>query len=293
VGLLWPYNLAIVILATATWMFFTPSLDRTVHFQLGWIAEIFVRDLILLTIVSGGLHLRLYTTRGQGKKFKYSERWLAKDDPKFLFRDQTWDNIFWNLTSGCFFWTAWEAVTLYLFANKLIPYLDWRLHPVYFLLMFLGFFLIRQVHFYFIHRLIHWKPLYRISHYVHHKNVNIGPWSGLSMNPIEHFIYFSCAILNWVIPSHPIHAVFNLMHAAILPAVGHSGFHRFVGRGERGLPNDNYFHYLHHRFFTVNYGNDAFPLDVWFGSFYDGSPESHSALLARRGGKELTSSSGG
>jgi sterol desaturase/sphingolipid hydroxylase (fatty acid hydroxylase superfamily) len=45
---------------------------------------------------------------------------------------------------------------------------------------------------------------------------------------------------------------------------------------------DNYFNYLHHRFFTVNYGVEMVPLDKWFGSFHDGSPEAHKAMLARR-----------
>jgi len=72
------------------------------------------------------------------------------------------------------------------------------------------------------------------------------------------------------------------MHAGVSPAPGHSGFYKFTGKGERGVIIDNYFHYLHHRFFTVNYGVEALPLDAWFGSFHDGSPEAHQAMLARR-----------
>ena len=30
---------------------------------------------------------------------------------------------------------------------------------------------------------------------LHHKSHNPGPWSGLSMHPIEHFLYYSCAWL--------------------------------------------------------------------------------------------------
>ena len=46
--------------------------------------------------------------------------------------------------------------------------------------------------------------------------------------------------------------------------------------------SDNYFHYLHHRYFTVNFGHESVPLDKWFGSFHDGSPEAHEMMLARR-----------
>ena len=102
------------------------------------------------------------------------------------------------------------------------------------------------------------------------------------MHPIEHLLYFSGVLLHWIIPSHPVHALFHLMHAAVSPPLGHAGFHKLVTKEERGLMADNYFHYLHHRFFTVNYGHESVPLDKWFGSFHDGSPEAQAAMLARR-----------
>jgi sterol desaturase/sphingolipid hydroxylase (fatty acid hydroxylase superfamily) len=281
-GFLWPYNLVVALIAVVSWLFFTPGLDRTATFQAGWIAEIFVRNVVLVVLISGALHLRLYATKGQGMKFKYSDKWLATKDKRFLFGNQTWDNVFWSLTSGCIIWTAYEAVTLWAWANKLIPYVDFKTRPVYFVLIMIAVIFLRQVHFFFVHRLIHFKPLYKISHYLHHTNINIGPWSGLSMHPIEHLLYFSGVLLHWIIPSHPIHALYHLIHAGVTPALGHTGFHKFVGKGERGLTDDNYFHYLHHRYFTVNFGNEAVPLDLWFGSFHDGSTEAHAALLARR-----------
>ena len=282
-GFLWPYNLAVALIAVAAWLFFTPGFERTVQFEVGWIAEVFARNVVLLILVAGGFHLRLYVMKSQGTKFKYSDKWLATKDPRFLFRNQTWDNVFWSLSSGCIIWTDYESVTLWAYANKLIPYVDFRAHPVYCVLLMVAVVFLRQIHFYFVHRFSHWKPLYGISHYLHHKNINIGPWSGLSMHPIEHLLYFSGVLLHWIIPSNPVHAIFHLMHAGLTPTLGHTGFHKFVGKGERGIMGDNYFHYLHHRWFTVNFGNEAVPLDLWFGSFHDGSPEAQAALLARRG----------
>jgi len=40
--------------------------------------------------------------------------------------------------------------------------------------------------------------------------------------------------------------------------------------------------YLHHKYFTVNFGVEALPLDKWFGRFHDGSPEAHAAMLEQR-----------
>ena len=98
--------------------------------------------------------------------------------------------------------------------------------------------LYRELHFYAVHRLIHWPPLYRTIHSLHHRNTNPSPWSGLSMHPLEHVLYFSAVVLHWVVPSHPIHAMYTLFHLAMAPVPGHSGFDRFevgepLGRHER------------------------------------------------------------
>jgi sterol desaturase/sphingolipid hydroxylase (fatty acid hydroxylase superfamily) len=282
VGFLWPFFSIYALIAVVAWAYFTPALERTTTFQFGWIAEIYLRNVVLLTIVAGGFHLRLYTTRGQGKKFKFSDKWLAAGNKKFLFNNQTYDNVFWSLTSGCLIWTGYEAVTLWAYANEIIPYVDWQTHPVYFVLMMIAVVFLRSFHFYWVHRWSHWKPLFKISHYLHHKNINIGPWSGLSMHPIEHLLYFSGVFFHWIIPSHPIHAIFHLMHAGITPAEGHTGFAKLVTKGEQGIKSNHYFHYLHHKYFTVNFGVEAVPLDKWFGSFHDGTPEAGAVLQKSR-----------
>ena len=43
-----------------------------------------------------------------------------------------------------------------------------------------------------------------------------------------------------------------------------------------------YAHYLHHKYFEVNYADGMVPLDKWFGSFHDGTPEAHEAMKHRR-----------
>ena len=173
-------------------------------------------------------------------------------------------------------------MTLWAYSNDIIPYVDIRQHPFYAAFLTLAVVYLRYFHFYFVHRLIHWKPLYRLCHYLHHRNINVGPWSGLSMHPIEHLLYFSGVFLHWIIPSGPYHAIFHLMHAGISPAIGHVGFHELVISDGVKVPSDNYFHYLHHRMFTVNYGVQDFPLDWWFKTQHDGSPESLARIRGSR-----------
>ena len=279
---LWPYNLFYIGLAVVCWLFFTPSLETTKQFDWTWIGALYLRNAVLLTLIAGGLYLRLYLLRAQGLQYKYLDNWLATNDKKFLFGSQTWDNIFWNFASGCVLWTGYEAVTLWAFSNKLIPFVDFRQNPVYCVLLLVAVIFLRYGHFYFIHWLSHWKPLFKVSHYLHHKNINFGPWSGLSMHPVEHLLYFSGVLLHWIIPSNPLHAIFHLMHAGISPALGHAGFHKLATSENHALAADHYFHHLHHRYFTVNFGVQEFPLDWWFQTHHDGSPESHARMMAAR-----------
>jgi sterol desaturase/sphingolipid hydroxylase (fatty acid hydroxylase superfamily) len=281
-GYLFPWNAIYCLLAIATWLYTQPELSRMAEFRLDWIAQIYFRNFALLVLFAGGLHLRLYTVRGQGSKFKFNPKWLGEKNPTFLWGNQLRDNIFWSVASGCTVWTAYEVLMMWAYANGMTSYVDWGTEPVYCALLLCALLLWHVVHFYFTHRLLHWRPLYRSAHYVHHKNVNIGPWSGLAMHPIEHIIYFSGVLIFWIVPSHPIHALFALQFAALAPASGHSGFERAVVKGKVTLPGD-FFHYLHHRYFECNYGSPNVPFDRWFGSFHDGSPEAHAQMKERWG----------
>ena len=126
------------------------------------------------------------------------------------------------------------------------------------------------VHFYVFHRAIHWPPLYNTVHYLHHANNNPSPWSGLAMHPVEHLIYFSGVLLLWVVPSTPIHAIYFVTLVGLAPVEGHSGFGKIV-LGRHSFASDGYYHYLHHKFFSVNFGDALLiPLDRLFGTFHDG-----------------------
>jgi sterol desaturase/sphingolipid hydroxylase (fatty acid hydroxylase superfamily) len=281
-GYLWPWSVLYLVVAVLTWTYLTPALTTMQGFAFGWVGLILARNLAMTLAVYGVWHLRLYYRKSQGTDFKYNSRWPSSDNAIFLFRSQTLENMFWTLVSGVPVWTAFEVVTLWAMANGLIPMLDIQAHPILASLFFVFILVYREVHFYLIHRLIHWPPLYRSVHSLHHKNVNPGPWSGLSMHPVEHALYFSGVLLHWVVASHPIHVIFHLQHLAFAPAKGHSGFERMVIKGDFALQTNDYFHNLHHKYFECNYGGDGtVPLDKWFGTFHDGSEEADETMKKR------------
>jgi sterol desaturase/sphingolipid hydroxylase (fatty acid hydroxylase superfamily) len=276
-GFMWPRNLTLLAIATVCWFFTEPALARCTHFHWDWLLQIWGRNLVLTWLVYGGYHLYLYVFKGEGTKGKYDARWPAEDSGIFLFRNQVYDNIFWTGGVAVLIWTTYEAIGLWLFANHHIPYLSWSEHPVWFVAWIFAIPFWREFHFYWIHRAIHWKPLYRHVHSLHHKNVNPGPWSGMAMHPVETTIYLSVAMIHWIIPSHPLHFLFDLQNTALSPACSHHGFEGPILEGK--WPTGSRFHYLHHRHFECNYGGITLPLDKWFGTFRDGVPKGTGANL--------------
>ncbi len=278
-GFFWPWNTLYFLLAIATWFFFSPAIKDCVSFNLSWMSIIFFRNLAILIAIAGSLHLRLFMLRSQEDRYQYNSNPLDKSGKKWMFKNQTKDNIFWSCISGSSIWSAYEIIFFWLYANNYLPYIEFNDNPIWFVLWFIIILFWREFHFYVTHRIIHFEPLYKYVHYLHHKNIKIGPWSGLSMHPIEHIIYFSVVLIHCIIPSHPLHFIFNLQHTALSPLQGHSGYDKIEITKKHKIPHSSFFHYLHHKHFKCNYGESTIPLDKWFGTFYDGSQNSFKKVF--------------
>ena len=283
-GYLFPWNTFYAAVAIAAYKFATPNTATMRHFSPGWITWLLVRNLAVTIAWFGIFHLRLYTRRTQEIMFKYNARW-PRNSGRFMFGGQTRENVFLTLASGVPIWTGYEAITMWLFANGHITWLKWSRNPVWFIALFVLIPLWRELHFYAVHRLIHAPRLYKAVHSLHHRNTNPGPWSGLSMHPVEHVVYFSAVLIHWVVPSHPVHAMYNLFHLAMAPVPGHSGFEKVKIGDARAFDTGCLNHYLHHKYFEVNYSDGAIPLDRWFGSFHDGSADAHEQMKQRLVGR--------
>ena len=59
-------KLIIVGLAFVSFYLFQPPLEETKTLAFGWIGEIYIRNLVLMTAVAGGLHLYFYTFNQAG-----------------------------------------------------------------------------------------------------------------------------------------------------------------------------------------------------------------------------------
>jgi sterol desaturase/sphingolipid hydroxylase (fatty acid hydroxylase superfamily) len=269
-------------LAALVFVLTQPEVEAMQSLALGWVATIWLRNLGLLCLVAGLLHVWLYRFSAQGQDLKYDARAFAVGNGIFKFRNQVHDNMFWSLASGVTVWTLYEVGYFWAAANALTPVTSFAASPVWSVLWVLLIPIWASFHFYWIHRALHWPPLYKLAHNLHHRNINIGPWSGMSMHPVEHALYFSSLLIHLVVPSDPIHVMFHLYNLALNPAVSHSGFEALVVKSKRQMALGDFFHQLHHRYFECNYGTAEVPWDAVFGSFHNGTPDATKRIRARK-----------
>ena len=79
--MLWPYGLFYIGLSVVVWNYFTPALARMERFEIGWVAEIYVRNLVMVAVWVSAIHFWLYVRRAQGKQYKYDGQWLSTTSP--------------------------------------------------------------------------------------------------------------------------------------------------------------------------------------------------------------------
>lgn len=272
----------LLMLAIAAWTWFTPSLERARNFQLDWMLEIGLRNLVIVMVVAGGLHLFLFTCRKQDDEFRYDARPLARHSKIFHFGNQVWDNIFWTLVGSVPIGTLWECLMLWSFANGHVTLIGFAENPAWFVGLMLIIPIWSGFHFYWYHRLGHVQPLYRWFHSWHHKNVNTGPWSGHAMHPIEHLFLYSDIAIYFLVASHPIHVIFNAMLHTVAGPTSHCGYHEVKLNRFIKLQLGDFMHQLHHRFIDCNYGSYETPWDKIFGSFHDGTAAGDHYIQQRR-----------
>jgi hypothetical protein len=105
-GYIWPWNCIYLAICLVSHAYTTPDAAVCAAYAWKWIAQVYLRNLALLWMVSGGWHLLLYQLKVMGTNQKYDAKWQAEHNSRFLFNDQVYDNIFWSCTSGVGIWTA-------------------------------------------------------------------------------------------------------------------------------------------------------------------------------------------
>lgn len=259
------------IIALAIYIFVLPPLEQMKTFQLGWVFTVWMMNVLPQAIIAGGLHWWLYMRRGQGMTKKFDARDLTRKNGIFTFNNQVLDNIWWTIGSAMSVATVYQCVVYWMMANGKVPVISYATNPLWFVAWMALIPTWSGLHFYWVHRLEHHPRLYKYVHAVHHRNVNVGPWSGISNHWYENMLYFTTYFVHLVVPSGPLHLVFHSYFQQISPVLSHCGFEKLIAKNSEVAKSGDFFHQLHHRYFECNYGTSEIPFDKWFGTFHDGS----------------------
>ncbi|MBV6499248.1 MAG: hypothetical protein CJBNEKGG_01700 [Prosthecobacter sp.] len=113
--------------------------------------------------------------------------------------------------------------------------------------------------FYWTHRLMHHRRLFRLFHKVHHESTNPSPWAAYSFAPLEALAQ-ACIfpLLAFTVPMHPLAFFVFMVWQITFNVIGHTGYEYFppwlmkswLGR----LLNTPTNHVQHHEKMRGNYG---------------------------------------
>jgi Delta7-sterol 5-desaturase len=161
---------------------------------------------------------------------------------------------------------------------------------VIFFLMFPVMILIHDAYFYWMHRFMHWQPIYKFVHLLHHKSSNPGPFTTYSFAPLEAIGEVSIIIVfAFTIPIHPLNILGFLIFQTIHSVYIHMGYEimpkslnkHWLGKYYCTSINHN----MHHQYYKGNYGLYFTWWDRWMGTLhpkYDETYEKTAGLLNRK-----------
>ena len=124
---------------------------------------------------------------------------------------------------------------------------------------FLALVVLHDAWFYWTHRLMHLRGVYKWTHRTHHRSVNPSPFAAYSFAPAEAFVQALFAPLAlMLVPTHPVVFMLFMLHEILRNALGHSGFEIYPASWQRHpllrWVNTASHHHLHHATLSGNYG---------------------------------------
>ena len=141
----------------------------------------------------------------------------------------------------------------------------------WFALSIIAALVLHDTYFYWTHRLLHLRALFRLVHRVHHLSTNPTPWTANAFHPLESVVQAGAVVLIiFVVPIHPVALVAFQVISTAINVYGHSGYELYP----RGWPrhwlgrwiNTSVAHNTHHAAARHNYGLYFLFWDRWLGT---------------------------
>lgn len=129
----------------------------------------------------------------------------------------------------------------------------------YYFCVFPVLFIMHDLYFYIMHRIMHHPALFKYIHLVHHKSTNPSPWAAYAFHPLEAIIEQGIVIIFYfTLPVHITHLAIFFLFSIIYNVYGHLGYELYpkgFNRTKIGKwINTSINHNQHHQYFKGNYG---------------------------------------
>jgi sterol desaturase/sphingolipid hydroxylase (fatty acid hydroxylase superfamily) len=129
----------------------------------------------------------------------------------------------------------------------------------YFFLAFPLMFFVHDTYFYWMHRLIHHKKLFKLVHLVHHQSTNPSPWAAYAFHPLEAVAEAGIfVVFLYTLPVHFLHLFIFFFIMIVYNVYGHLGYELYPKNFNRHWLgkwiNTSVSHNQHHQYFKGNYG---------------------------------------
>ncbi len=226
--------------------------SNNTSFLEGWTAISFL-FLIRYVILSGIAYLFYYMLFKKQWNFKKIQR-------KFPRNKDYYREVVYSLFTFVVFGLIGAFVFLTEFKNYTKVYDEVSEYgQLYFICSIVIMVFIHDTYFYWTHRLMHHKYLFKLFHKVHHLSHNPSPWAAFAFHPLEAIIEASIIfVIVFTIPSHPIAVLTFLIVMTVYSVYGHLGYElypKFFYKNWFGKwINTSINHNLHHQSGRDNYG---------------------------------------
>ncbi len=154
-------------------------------------------------------------------------------------------------------------------------YWDTFKYPLYYIpISFFICLVVQDTLFYWTHRFMHWRPVFKYFHAGHHKSVSPSPWAIFAFQPAEAILQFiSLSLIVIFVPMKPIIFLAYMSYDSMINIAGHTG-HEMIPRWLsrhwmfKGFNNVTH-HDNHHTSMRHNFGAFFNVWDRWMGTFLD------------------------
>lgn len=157
----------------------------------------------------------------------------------------------------------YAAIATFVYICYVHGYTQMSTGPVargYHLFSLVALMLVHDTYFYWVHRALHTKLLFRVIHKHHHDSLAPTPWAAYSLSTGEAILQCPLWVLCFTVPAHPVVVLAVLSLQNIYDTFGHLGYEFFPAWIRRrkwilAVQATPSHHDAHHRYFRGNYSH--------------------------------------